>query len=70
MQRLEVSGATRPLYGSLGVKGLSNDQKQMRVVKLMLEQASQCESLSLKKVFQQATQVSTCLLSIKWSITE
>ena len=24
MQRLEVSGAGRPLYGSLGVKGLSN----------------------------------------------
>jgi len=24
MQRLEVSGAVRPLYGSLGVKGLSD----------------------------------------------
>jgi len=24
MQRLEVSGAVRPLYGSLGVKGLMN----------------------------------------------
>jgi len=24
MQRLEVSGAVRPLYGSLGVKGLAN----------------------------------------------
>jgi len=24
MQRLEVSGAVRPLYGSLGVKGLRN----------------------------------------------
>ena len=24
MQRLEVSGAVRPLYGSLGVKGLSH----------------------------------------------
>ena len=24
MQRLEVSGAVRPLYGSLGVKGLKN----------------------------------------------
>jgi len=23
MQRLEVSGAVRPLYGSLGVKGLN-----------------------------------------------
>ena len=23
MQRLEVSGAVRPLYGSLGVKGLT-----------------------------------------------
>ena len=23
MQRLEVSGAVRPIYGSLGVKGLS-----------------------------------------------
>ena len=30
MQRLEVSGAVRPLYGSLGVKGLTEffcDQK-------------------------------------------
>jgi len=25
MQRLEVSGAVRPLYGSLGVKGLMYD---------------------------------------------
>ena len=25
MQRLEVSGTVRPLYGSLGVKGLSNE---------------------------------------------
>ena len=25
MQRLEVSGAVRPLYGSLGVKGLNNE---------------------------------------------
>jgi hypothetical protein len=24
MQRLEVSGAVRPLYGSLGVKGLTS----------------------------------------------
>ena len=27
MQRLEVSGAVRPLYGSLGVKGLKSDKK-------------------------------------------
>ena len=25
MQRLEFSGAVRPLYGSLGVKGLKSD---------------------------------------------
>ena len=25
MQRLEVSGAIRPLYGSLGVKGLTQE---------------------------------------------
>jgi len=25
MKRLEVSGAVRPLYGSLGVKGLMNE---------------------------------------------
>ena len=25
MQRLEVSGAVRPLYGSLGVKGLNHE---------------------------------------------
>jgi len=28
MQRLEVSGALRPLYGSLGVKGLLSSAKQ------------------------------------------
>ena len=29
MQRLEVSGAVRPIYGSLGVKGLNRaKQKQ------------------------------------------
>jgi len=27
MQSLEVSGAVRPLYGSLGVKGLKNNIK-------------------------------------------
>jgi len=30
MQRLEVSGAVRPLYGSLGVKGLNTAQKFAR----------------------------------------
>jgi len=29
MQRLEVSGAVRPLYGSLGVKGLVYELKKM-----------------------------------------
>jgi hypothetical protein len=29
MQRLEVSGAVRPLHGSLGVKGLSYDGVQI-----------------------------------------
>jgi hypothetical protein len=28
MQRLEVSGAVRPLYGSLGVKGLNHSKQQ------------------------------------------
>jgi len=28
MQRLEVSGAVRPLYGSLGVKGLTHFMMQ------------------------------------------
>ena len=32
MQRLEVSGAVRPLYGSLGVKGLRQDtQREYKV---------------------------------------
>ena len=30
MQRLEVSGAVRPLYGSLGVKGLKNTETAKR----------------------------------------
>jgi len=28
MQRLEVSGAVRPIYGSLGVKSLRNNRKE------------------------------------------
>ena len=31
MQRLEVSGAVRPVYGSLGVKRLSVDNKKRNV---------------------------------------
>jgi len=31
MQRLEVSDAVRPLYGSLGVKGLSNSNKEYTI---------------------------------------
>ena len=34
MQRLEVSGAVRPLYGSLGVKGASG---RWKVLRLLLE---------------------------------
>jgi len=30
MQRLEVSGAVRPIYGSLGVKRLSTDHRDSR----------------------------------------
>ena len=29
MQRLEVSGAVRPLYVSLGVKGLNNSRPEL-----------------------------------------
>ena len=29
MQRLEISGAVRPLYGSLGVKGLISEFVQL-----------------------------------------
>jgi len=36
MQRLEVSGAVRPLYGSLGVKGLMN----MELCRLIFEKQS------------------------------
>ena len=32
MQRLEVSGAVRPLHGSLGVKGLNNFSKVFQFV--------------------------------------
>jgi len=32
MQRLEVSGAVRPLYGSLGVKGLRGMQPLERLI--------------------------------------
>ena len=30
MQHLEVSGAVRPIYGSLGVKGLRNNTLKLR----------------------------------------
>ena len=33
MQRLEVSGAVRPIYGSLGVKGLSRKKMQYSYIK-------------------------------------
>ena len=32
MQRLEVSGAVRPLYGSLGVNGLSDVKQTAQLV--------------------------------------
>ena len=31
MQRLEVSGAVRPIYGSLGVKRLKGEEIQIRI---------------------------------------
>ena len=34
MQRLEVSGVVRPIYGSLGVKGNPYDPPGMRGVKI------------------------------------
>jgi len=37
MQRLEVSGAVRPVYGSLGVKRLSDTYKIFRPSDLALE---------------------------------
>ena len=33
MQRLKVSGAVRPLYGSLGVKGLSKESYYEELVR-------------------------------------
>ena len=35
MQRLEVSGSIRPLYGSLGVKGLMMAHAQGKLIKLL-----------------------------------
>jgi len=40
MQRLEVSGAVRPLYGSLGVKGLN------KIITLF---RPSCKALSIKQ---------------------
>ena len=36
MQRLEFSGAVRPLYGSLGVKGLKGDNLFSRKADMLL----------------------------------
>jgi hypothetical protein len=41
MQRLEVSGAVRPLYGSLGVKGLILLDYRTRGLNLELGHTSQ-----------------------------
>ena len=40
MQRLEVSGAVRPLYGSLGVKGLI--VTHMKLARVSLVQNGEC----------------------------
>jgi len=37
MQHLEVSGAVRPLYGSLGVKGLTNQNSIQEEIKSILK---------------------------------
>jgi len=49
MQRLEVSGAVRPIYGSLGVKRLS-------IVKTSVNQSKLCLS---SFIFYDATTVHT-----------
>ena len=57
MQRLEVSGAVRPLYGSLGVKGLrlAYDKKQMSLIGNILEKTvliwwkAKCEQATMEQ---------------------
>ena len=43
MQRLEVSGAVRPLYGSLGVRGLSVHVVQRSLHRTLLRNGRQTE---------------------------
>ena len=40
MQRLEVSGAVRLIYGSLGVKGLSSELFAVQVVRCLIDFSS------------------------------
>jgi len=55
MQRLEVSGAVRPLYGSLGVRGLITSHTVRGLLELWITaqllqgNAPCCESLQKKK---------------------
>ena len=52
MQRLEVSGAVRPTYGSLGVKRLMNEQKTS---KIMQEGHLQIWNSAVKKCYFRMT---------------
>jgi len=54
MQRLEVSGAVRPLYGSLGVKGLNpyeyslSSKNATEFFKTVTERVTSCRSTCIQ----------------------
>jgi len=62
MQRLEVRGAVRPLYGSLGVKGLSfySFETTCTTVFLFIAEA-QCEIMNLSE-----TKICLVLMTNEW----
>jgi hypothetical protein len=45
MQRLEVSGAVRPIYGSLGVKRLSHSEKCLCLIECRIEDCALCREV-------------------------
>ena len=54
MQRLEVSGAVRPIYGSLGVKRLS-----VECINIKLPQVMRCVVVRVKLVGRRLMEVRT-----------
>ena len=52
MQRLEVSGAVRPIYGSLGVKRLMGQQSPIFLLKFKINKSELFRAVKKEKDFE------------------